>query len=178
MSHDNLYRRLTLSTFILLFLFDVTAAQEPDPFNSHPGLREIGKLPNGIRVTHTPNPVRAQRGGRSGFKYTWEYKTTVESMVGPLLIEGFYSFYLIANKWEFSNYTGKPFRSDEFAEWYSCPKAVVKPGTACSDPLNWTGNNKLVSGKMLWLFIGRDNIGKHHRGHAVIELIGKIDPVE
>ncbi|MDH3597675.1 MAG: hypothetical protein OEM93_22780 [Rhodospirillales bacterium] len=178
MRHSNLSHGLSLSTLVLLFLFDVTAAQEPDPFNSHPGLREIGKLPDGIRVTHTPNPVRAQPGGRSGFKYTWEYKTTVESITGPIFIQEFVSFYLTANNWEFSNFTRKPFTPADFAEWYSCPKALLKPGTPCSDPLNWTGNNQLVSGKMLWLFIGRDNTGKQYKGHAVIELndaIGSTD---
>ena len=178
MFHRNLLRSLLLCAFISLIAFSPSDAQEPDPFGSHPGLREIGKLPDGIRVIHIPNPVQAHPGGRSGYKYTWKYQTTVEAMDKLLFTQEFGSFYLIKNEWVFANFTGKPFTAKDFAEWYSCPKARLRPGNPCADPSNWTGNNQLISGKMLWLFIGRDIAGNKYKGHSVIEITGSTSSID
>ena len=166
----DLRRGLLLSAFVSLVAFDQSHAQGSNPFSSQPGLRVLGELPDGIRVIHTPNPVQAHPGGRSGYKYTWKYKTTLETMERPISIQEFGSFYWIKNKWEFANFTGKLFTSKNFSEWYSCPNAYLVPGTPCADPSNWTGNNQLKPGKMLWFFIGRDSAGNQFKGYSVIEL--------
>ena len=44
-----------------------------------PKFRAVQAIADGIQVSHSPNPVRAQRGGRSGYAFTWKYRTTVSS---------------------------------------------------------------------------------------------------
>ncbi len=143
-----------------------------------PKLRELGTLPDGIRVIHTPNPVRAQVGGRSGFRYTWLYTTTVEAIDRPIVIEEFGAFEFHSGEWRFSTITGKPFTQADFAEWYSCPDSALKPGKKCSDPLNWTGSDRLRSERDLWYFIGRDSAGNRVKGQAIIERLGEISPAD
>ncbi len=128
-------------------------------------------------MTHAPNPVAAQRGGPSGSRYTWLYKTTVESLGGPIVIEEFGAFSLQDGQWRFSTYTGRPFTPADFAQWYGCPDAVVRPGNSCSDPQNWTGYQRLVpdSEKGLWCFIGRDSNGRRVKGEAIVELLPQLD---
>ena len=79
-------------------------------------------------------------------------------------------------KWVASSINGKPFTGEDFAEWYKCPKAVLKKGEAYSDPTNWSTAPELMAGKTRWNFIGVDGKGKRVKGEAVIELKGEIDP--
>lgn len=147
-------------------------ASGPEPV--HPKLLELRALPDGLRVIHTPNPAGAQPGGRSGFRYTWLYATTVESLGGTIVIEEFGSFFFEGGSWRFSNVTGKPFTAADFADWYACPDAILRPGKACSDSLNWTGNDRLGAGRMLWYYLGRDTHGRRVKGQAVIGLLAEI----
>ena len=141
-----------------------------------PNLSEINNLPDGLRVIHTPNPVRAHSGGRSGYHYTWQYETTVEAIDRPITIEQFGSFDFRGGTWQFSNFTGKPFTRANFVEWYSCPDAALELGKTCSDPQNWSGRDRLGPGRMLWYFIGHDSAGNRVKGQSVIELVGEISP--
>lgn len=144
-----------------------------------PSLSELDTLPEGIRVTHSPNPVRAQEGGRSKRKYTWLYNTTVSAIDSPVVIEEFGGFEFRDGQWRFANITGKPYTPDQFAEWYSCPGALLERGNECSDPQNWTGYDQLhYTNKTLWYFIGRDVAGNRVKGQAMIELLGEIGPSE
>jgi hypothetical protein len=169
--------------FIMSLLGSLTAATlgcaEPDrPISEDidPKLQEISKLPIGLKVKHSPNPVKAQRGGRSGRQYTWLYETSVESAGEPVTISEFGSFAWLDGRWGFSNFTGRPFSAEEFVEWYSCPDAKVMPGKNYTDPANWSGNESLRSGKHLWYFVGVTAAGKKVKGEAVVEELGEVEP--
>ena len=131
--------------------------------------RELAMLDEGMRVTHSPNPVKAQAGGRSGQRYTWLYTTTVQSSAGPLTLEEFGAFVWHDGGWVFSTYTGKPFTPADFAEWYACPGARMEAGRAYCDPLNWVGAAALRTGKTRWYFIARDAGGRRVKGEGVVE---------
>ena len=104
--------------------------------------------------------------------------TTVEAIDRPITIEQFGSFDFHGGRWQFSNFYGKPFTRADFAEWYSCPDAALEPGKTCSDLQNWSGRDRLSSGRMLWYFIGRDSAGNRVEGQSVIELVGEISPTD
>ena len=137
-------------------------------------LDELAKLPSGLKVFHTPEKVLAIHDGRSGRAFTWLYKTSVVSTNGAVVVKEFGSFVWHNDKWVFSNYTGKPFTSDDFADWYSCPKATLTEGNVFSDGSNWTGGDKLSEGKMLWYFIGVTTDGRRVKGQAVVEILPKV----
>ena len=137
----------------------------------HPILKQLSTLPDEIIVTHSPNPVKAQPGGRSGYKYTWLYETKVAARTGQVVIEEFGSFTWHNNQWFFVNFTMKPFTASDFAEWYECPNAKLNVGQAYSDGSNWTGGDVLASGKMKWYFIGRNEKGERVKGEAIIETL-------
>jgi hypothetical protein len=91
-------------------------------------LNELARLSFGLKVVHTPAKVRAERGERSGRAYTWTYKTSVTSTNGSVIVQEFGSFVWLNDKWVFANYTGKPFTSGDFANWYSCRGAKLVEG--------------------------------------------------
>ena len=140
-----------------------------------PKLKELASLPVGLEVTHTPNPVRAQHGGRSGLKYTWLYKTTVRTTRSSVTINEFGAFFWDDGQWVFGNHMGKPFTSVDFADWYSCPNATVMVDQEVSDPSNWVGSDILRKTKAKWYFIGTDENGNRVKGEAVIEELAEID---
>ena len=135
----------------------------------------IMELPVGIEVMHSPNPAKAMPGGRSGYPYTWLYKTSVRALTQPLTIEEFGCFNLVGGQWQFANYTGKPFTTSDFAEWYSCPDGKLKAGAEFSDPNNWSGSETLQTGKKIWYFVGVDASGKRWRGSAVVDEMAAVD---
>ncbi|MBA4192725.1 MAG: hypothetical protein C0467_32570 [Planctomycetaceae bacterium] len=141
-------------------------------------LEELDKLPTGLKVTHEPKVALGTLSGKSErrSKYTWWYKTTVTATESDLIIVEFGGFAWQDGKWVPSSINGKPFTGEDFAEWYKCPKAVLKKGEAYSDPTNWSNAPELMAGKTRWYFIGVDGKGKRFKGEAVIELKGDIDP--
>ncbi|MCE9567134.1 MAG: hypothetical protein K8U57_34460 [Planctomycetes bacterium] len=141
-------------------------------------LEELDKLPTGIKVTHEPKVALATLTGKSErrLKYTWWYKTTVMATDPDLTIVEFGGFVWQDGKWVVRSINSKPFTGEDFAEWYKCPKAVLKKGEAYSDPTNWSTAPELMAGKTRWYFIGVDGKGKRFKGEAVIELKAEIDP--
>lgn len=139
---------------------------------------EIDKLPDGIKVFHEPKAVLATLTGKSErrAKYTWWHKTTVSATDGEVTIEHFGAFRWKDGKWVAGSFTGKPFTAENFAEWYSRPKGVLRTGKRYSDPTNWTSEPELKAGKTRWYFIGTDAKGRRVKGQAVIELKAEIDP--
>ena len=91
-------------------------------------LDELAKFPFGLKVVYTPDKVRAEPGGRSGRAFTWTYKTSVTSTNGSVVVKEFGSFAWHNDKWVFANFTGQPFTSEDFADWYSCPGAKLIEG--------------------------------------------------
>ena len=135
---------------------------------------EIMELPVLLEVTHSPNPAKAQRGGPSGSEFTWIYETKVSSKEKTLTVVEFGAFAWHRGRWLFSNYTGEPFTSKDFEDWYSCPGAVLEAGKAYSDQRNWSGANLLRHKKAKWYFVARDESGNLYRGTGVIEEIDEI----
>jgi hypothetical protein len=140
---------------------------------------ELDKLPEGIKVVHEPKIALATHNTKSNarYKYTWWYKTTVSSDDSDVTIEQFGVLIQENGKWVNGGaYTGKPYATDEFADWYKCPKAVVKKGKSYSDPRNWSAYDDLRADKMRWYYVGIDSKGKKVKGQADVELKDEIDP--
>jgi hypothetical protein len=131
--------------------------------------QELAALPVGIQVTHTPNPVKAQAGGRSGQHYTWLYETRVAAISEDVTITEFGALLQKGplGSWQLRTIYDRPFDSAEFAGWYSCPGAVVHVGTACVDPSNYTGGDQLREQQTRWYFIGRTRSGQLVKGEAI-----------
>jgi hypothetical protein len=134
-------------------------------------LDELAQLPFGLKVVHSPDRVRAERGGRSGRAYTWSYKTSVTSTNGSVTMLEFGSFTWHGGRWVFANFTGKPFTATDFADWYSCPGAGLAEGREFSDGSNWSGGDVLRADKMKWYFIGITADGRKVKGEAVVETL-------
>jgi hypothetical protein len=145
-----------------------TAAEKPFE------LSDLEALPTGLVVTHSPNPVKAKKGGGSGYGYTWQYETTVESQSGPVAIEHFGSLADSSGNWVLINFTKKLFGPKEFEEWYSCAEATIQQGSSASDPTNWGGNNCLQHSKIRWFFVGKDEAGKRVKGEAIVEQLAQV----
>jgi hypothetical protein len=150
------------------------AADGPKPTT----IEELDKLPVGLKVVHEPNPARATetKGSERRDRYTWWFKTTVRSTGSDVKIVEFGAYAWHGGKWVFANFTGKPFSPEDFAQWYSCPGAVVKGGKAYSDPTNWGSSQRLTAGKARWYYIGEDAKGRRVKGEAVVEQKGEVDP--
>lgn len=137
-------------------------------------LDELKQLPFGLKVLHTPDKVRADHDGRSGRAFTWSYKTSVAATNGSVVIVEFGAFVWHKDKWVFSNFTGKPFTSNDFADWYSCTGAKLVEGQEFSDGSNWSGGDTLRASKMRWYFIGVTSDGHRVKGEAVIEILPEV----
>jgi hypothetical protein len=136
--------------------------------------KEISQIPIGLEVIHSPNPVGAHRDGRSGQRFTWVFKTSVQSLGEPVTISEFGGFSWQRGHWIFSNFTKKPFTAEDFEEWYSCPGARILPNQTYSDPNNWAGDDSLEPSRTLWYFIGVTQEGKKVRGEAVMETSAEV----
>ncbi len=170
--------RFAAITTVLGLVFGGSATLEADePKFLTP--EELDKLPAGIKVVHEPNPALATLTGKSErrAKYTWWYKTTVSAPAGDVTIVEFGAFMRKDGKWvHLGTFTGKPYSTGEFAEWYKCPKAILKKGESVADPTNWSSAPELRVGKTRWYYLGIDSQGKKVKGEAIIELKAEIDP--
>jgi hypothetical protein len=171
------YRLVVTAVLTGSMLVGALAQDEDAPAPVDPKFLELEGLPEGLRVTHSPNPVAAQPGGRSGHRYTWLYKTALEIASGRVVIEEFGYFALRDGQWRYATFTGKPFTPADFAEWYGCPGATIRPGHSCSDPQNWTGYQSIASDRErgLWYYIGRDSNGRRVKGQAIVELLAEVE---
>lgn len=141
-------------------------------------IEELEELPDGIKVVHDPKTALATLTGKSErrSKYTWWYKTTVSAIDSDVTIAEFGAFVWMNGKWiNGGTFTGKPYSSKEFAEWYKCPNAELKKGKSYTDPTNWSSDSILRAGKIRWYFVGIDAKGKKVKGEAVIETRPEID---
>ncbi len=137
-------------------------------------LSDLGTLPIGLEVVHTPDSVLAQKGGGSGYDYTWTFQTTVRSTGAPVTIQEFGALMDDNGRWVLGNFTKKFFTQNDFAEWYSCPGGLVTEGNEFSDPSNWGGADCLRPGKTKWFFVGIDDNGNRVKGEAVVEQIAEL----
>lgn len=139
-------------------------------------LADLERLPVGLSVVHLPNPAGAVEDSTAHYRFTWHYSTSVESTSGEVTILEFGSLGRVGDRWQFANYNGKPFGTEEFAKWYGCEGAVVQEGVACTDPSNWTGSGCLGELRSLWYFIGEDSTGHRVQGSAEITMEPKVVP--
>jgi len=143
-----------------------------------PCLDVIRQLPEGIRVTHTPDIATATIGDDRQH-FVWKFRTTVEAMHADLSIVEFGAFVLEnGNRWRFANVGNKPFSGEQFAEWYGCPDNVLRPGARAEDPNNWSRSPQLRSSRSTWYFIGRDANGDLFRGEAEMTERGTLIPLD
>lgn len=132
--------------------------------------QEVMQLKEGFTVSHNPSEVEATLNGRSGQKYTWLHTTTVEANEKISIVE-FGAFNYINGQWKFGNYTGKPFKAEDFEKWYNCPNGEIQANTKYSDHKNWKGSNHLEKGEALWYYIGKTEAGELVRATAPITFI-------
>lgn len=137
-------------------------------------LKLVESLPEGIHVRHTPQAVGARRGGRSGYQYTWLFQTHVGTLDEAIKVEEFGAFDWFWGKWRFSNHTGRPFTTEDFADWYSCPNGILLPGRIYTDPTNWNGSEGLAQAKSLCYFIGTNSHGVRVKGTSQIVCLAEI----
>ncbi len=137
--------------------------------------RQLAELPAGLSVVHVPNPVSAQRGGRSGRQYTWLHRTTVTAANDTVRITEFGAFVSSNGRWVFSTFARRPFTPSEFAEWYGCPDALIVPSRICSDSVNWTGADFLRSSRTRWYYIGVTPAGRRVKGEAIVDELASVD---
>ena len=97
-----------------------------DRESSTPQLSRIRELPIGLEIIHAPNPVGAASNARTAHKYTWTYSTTVSTLDKTLTVVEFGCFAEQNEKWVFSSFTGRPFTTQDFSDWYSCPKGQLR----------------------------------------------------
>ncbi len=149
------------------------SGQEPAPMD--PKEREISSLPFGIEVTHDPPRPKARTGLPSGAKYTWVFATTVKATREAVTVQEFGALVWHEGRWVFTNFTGKPFTSQDFAEWYACPGARLEPGVSYVDPRNWTAADGLGESRTKWYFIGTTDGGERVRGEATMETLAALE---
>jgi hypothetical protein len=172
-----------LAAIVGVCFLQTSAGGEPGKGASEPSkfitVEELDRLPVGLRVVHEPNPALATLTGESKrrSKYTWWYKTSVSATGMTVRIVEFGAFVWHKGKWvQGGSFTGRPYNARDFAEWYSCPNAVLKPKGVYVDPTDWSSAPELQPGRMRCYFIGVDEKGRRVKGEAVIELKGEVDP--
>jgi hypothetical protein len=175
---QSMYSNLITAVFCGLVLILLSSSSQAVEESSFLSIKELEKLPKGIKVVHDPKTALATLTGRSErrAKYTWWYKTTVSAIDSDVTIVEFGALVWMNGKWiNGGTFTGKPYSAKEFEEWYKCPKAVLKKGKSYSDSTNWSSGPALEAGKMRWYFVGIDANGKRVKGEAVIETKAEID---
>jgi len=136
-------------------------------------LAELDALPDGLSVTHSPNPVSATWDANQELRCKWTYKTTVRPMTKEVTIQEFGMFAWDGERWVFSNITKKPFSRQDFENWYSCPEGVLPVDLLFADPSNWSATSCMRPGKSRWYFIGTDSAGRRVKGEGTVELEAK-----
>jgi len=141
-------------------------------------LSELRRLPEGLRVAHSPSPALAAEDSTGGKRFTWKYSTSVSTLKNEVTIVEFGMLSKAGPQWVFANYTGRPFGAEEFAAWYGCDGARVRAGETYSDPSNWSSSNCLKDGVELWYFIGEDAAGLKVQGSAEIRQVAELISAE
>ena len=137
-------------------------------------LKELQSLPVGIGVIHQPVTVVPVWNSVANWQYKWEFSTSVIPLKESIKVQEFGSFTWSGSRWYFSDFTGSPFTSKDFASWYSCPGAKLNVGSLATDPDNWSASSFLAEGKTLWYFIGTNEKGVRVKGEAVVILSGEL----
>lgn len=151
----------------------VKPALAPEP-DGDAKFREIFSLPDGLEVSHVPNPAEAMVEGPSQRALTWQYETKVQPKVGRVMIVEFGAFTWNGHHRVFSNYTGEPFTQENFAQWYSCPEAIIHEDQSCADTRSWGGADILERRRGLWYYVGVRDVGTRVKGAAEVQELGRL----
>lgn len=175
MRENSIFKLIIFAIMAVLFLggCEKNINSFEDVYSNHPKIVKLKKMKTGLKVIHTPNPVKAIRGGRSGYKYTWPYTTSVQSLSGKVKIIEFGAFSYANGKWYFLTYTGKVFTPKNFEDWYECKDAVVTE-KGCTDVNNWTGGSALRPSFGFWYYIGINKDNEKVKGIAFIRELPKL----
>ena len=142
------------------------------PHESEVKLAELASLPQGLTVTHTPDPVTSSIFGPSGVQ--WAHSTTVSSTVGPVTIIE-YGFLLERNgRWTDETWIRSKYSASEFAKNFECPESKILPGKSYTNEWNRSGSDNLLEQFGKWYFIGLDSQGNRVKGEADIKLLGNM----
>jgi len=150
------------------------------PFDVSEKLKELASLPEGISVSHAPDPVRyaSHIPSLSGVK--WQFATRVSSMAGTVTIVEFGYFVERNGKWglPYGNEVPYTYTSSDFAEMYDCPDSEMKPGGSYSNMRNRSVIDCVPEQMVKWYFIGIDAQGDRVKGEATAKLLAELDPSE
>ena len=160
-----------LRILCVAYLAVLFAGCADDPVVTVPDLES---LPTGLTVTYTPPLVEAQQAGRSGYRYTWTYSISVAATGTPVTIEEFGALGWVDGGWVFRDEQHKTYSAKEFADKYTCSKALVLAGKVYTCDDNWSGADKLRPYRCKWYFIGTDERGRRVKGEAIIEELPRL----
>lgn len=135
---------------------------------------DLDSIPTGLTVTYSPPMVEAKQAGRSGFRYTWTYSTSVAATGAPVTIEEFGALCWVNGEWVFRDENHKTFSAKQFIDQYTCPKAKVLSGKTYTCEDNWSGADQLRPYRCKWYFIGTDERGRRVKGEAIIEELPRL----
>jgi len=139
-------------------------------------LKELALLPEGLTVSHTPDPVLYTENPPSLSGVKWEHSTTVSSMSGPLIMVEFGYFVQRNGQWEYPYGVEVPYAyvSRDFAEKYDCPDSKLLPGKSYTDVRNRSVIDCVPEQVVKWYFIGEDAKGNRVKGEASVQLVTEL----
>jgi hypothetical protein len=156
-----------------IFCFAGFSQAGQDALGSHESevkLAELASLPQGLTVTHTPDPVSTSFFGPSGVQ--WAHSTTVSSTVGPVTIIE-YGFLLERNgRWTDETGIRSKYTASEFAKNFESPDAKLLPGKSYTNEWNRSRSDNRPEQVGKWYFIGLDSKGNRVKGEANLKLVG------
>ena len=170
-------KHILLVSVLLLCTSAGLALEEQEtavPIEAGDKFGELESIPEGIAVSHTPDPVRYTLYTPTISGVQWQHSTTVSSMGGPVTIVEFGYFVERNGQWELS-YT---YTSSDFAERYDSPKSELLPGKTYTDTRNQSAIDCVPEQMVKWYFIGLDAAGKRVKGEADLMLLTELDPTE
>jgi len=177
----NLMKHILLVS-ILIFCGSAGPAQAEQktvaPFEPNLKVNELASLPEGLSVTHTPDPVLATLHSPSLSGVQWKHNTTVSSMVGSVTIIEFGYFVERNGQWELPYGTEVPYAytSSDFAKKYDCPGSELKPGESYTDAWSRSVMDCVPEQLARWYFIGVDAKGNRVKGEANVKLLAERAP--
>ncbi|HEX8659461.1 MAG TPA: hypothetical protein VF690_18115 [Hymenobacter sp.] len=144
-----------------------TAPAWPDRTRALPD--ELRRLPVGLTLWHSPNPVYPEPNPAVPGGYVWKHRTAVRAETADLeiVVCGSYIWYS-AEGWQ-RNLRKTP---AEFAKVFNCPGGKLKQGVTYTFAQNYryaASAQQLYGGDALWFVIAKDAQGRLYKGYGLIE---------
>jgi len=173
MKHILLLSILVFSSFAIPAQADLKAGALAE---SKLKVKELAKLPEGLTVSHSPDPVNYTLHSPTLSGVKWTHSTTVSSTVGPVTILEF--GYLVERNghWESPHETEVPYTytSSDFAKMYDCPNSELQPGKSYTNDLNRSVIDCVPVQDVKWYYIGLDAKGNRVKGEANVTLLAEL----